>query len=72
MNKNIVYESWRDKLLKLVSKEICVPCTDKRKENYQVDYGNPLTCGCRCERVDKILDYAEQIDEDIKKFSKVE
>lgn len=72
MKRNGVYESWRDKLLTVVSEQICAPCTDKRKENYKLDYGNPLNCGCRCECVDKILDYARQIEEDIQKFSKNE
>jgi len=72
MKKNETYESWRDKLISVVSERICASCTDKRKENYEINYKNPLSCGCRCDRVAKILDYAIQIDEDIKKYSKFE
>lgn len=69
MKNNDIYKSWRDKLLSLVSKQICIPCTDERKEQYILNYDNPLDCGCRCDRVENILANARKIDEDIEKYS---
>lgn len=68
-NENI-YKSWRDKLLLTLSEEICKPCTDEQKQQYALNFDNPLVCGCRCNRVEGILDDARKIDEDIKKYSK--
>ena len=65
--KKVLYKSWRDKLLLEVGERICKPCTDPRKEKYAIDYDNPLHCGCRCERVETILELARKIDEDIVK-----
>ena len=62
--------SWRDRLLSAVAERICNPCTDKRKEQYNMNFDNPLECGCRCERVETILAYAEKIDDDIEKYAK--
>ena len=67
-NENI-YKSWRDNLLSLISEQICTPCTDERKEQYTLNFDNPLVCGCRCDRVVDILDNARKIDDDIKKYS---
>lgn len=64
-----VYKTWRDKLLAVVSEKICMPCTDARKEKYTLDYDSPLQCGCRCERVNAILENAKKIDEDIEKHA---
>ena len=60
-----IYRSWRDKLLWEIGERICKPCTDPRKEKYAINYGSPLECGCRCKRVNGILDCAGKIDEDI-------
>lgn len=64
-----LYKTWRDKLLAEVSKYICSPCTDKRKKQYNLDYKNPLNCGCRCEHVEIIIMNAKEIDDKIKKYS---
>lgn len=72
MKNEDLYKSWRDKLLVLVSEQVCAQCTDERKEKYKINYANPLKCGCRCERVDKILANAQKIEEDIEKLSKSE
>ena len=62
--------TWRDKLLAVVSEQICIPCTDERKQQYNLDYDSPLNCGCRCERVNAILTNAKKIDEDIETYTK--
>lgn len=69
MKDKDIYKSWRDQLLMAVSENICRSCTDERKKLYTINYDNPLECGCRCERVNAILEKAEQIDMDIKKYS---
>jgi hypothetical protein len=53
----------------MVSEQICRPCVDERKKNLIVDYDNPLECGCRCDRVNNILEHARKINEDMKKYS---
>ena len=70
MKNNNIYKSWRDKLLLKVSENICMPCTDKRKEQYNINYDNPIDCGCRCDRVNRILENVRFIDEDIERYSK--
>ena len=67
MKNDNIYKSWRDKLLSVISEQVCKPCTDKRKEQYTLDFDNPLVCGCCCNRVEDVLDNARKIDEDIKK-----
>lgn len=63
------YEIWRDKLLSVVSKQLCMPCTDKRKEQYIIDYNNPLNCDCHCDSVNSIIAQARKIDKYIKDYS---
>lgn len=70
MKNNNIYKSWRDKLLLVISEEICMPCTDERKAQYALNLDNPLKCGCCCNHVEYILENAKEIDEDIKKYSK--
>ena len=65
-----MYKTWRDSLLAELSKYLCAPCTDERKNHYNLDYQNPLKCGCHCERVENILMSAKEIDNEIKKYSK--
>lgn len=65
----VMYQEWRDKLLKIISTEICQPCTDPQKHDKCLDYNNPLVCECRCHRVDEILAKANAIDADIMKYS---
>ena len=68
MTDQSLYKEWRDKLLRLVSEEVCKPCTDPNKQDKCLDYSNPLACECRCYRVDDILAKAAQIDADIIKY----
>ncbi|RDH82493.1 MAG: hypothetical protein DIZ80_09405 [endosymbiont of Galathealinum brachiosum] len=70
MKKDNLYKSWRDKLLLYISEEVCRPCTDERKKQYTLNFDNPLLCGCRCNRVEGILENSKVIDEDIKKLQK--
>lgn len=65
MKSNEMYKSWRDELLSQVSNEICARCTDERKEQHVINYDNPLACGCRCDRVESILESVREIDGDI-------
>lgn len=68
--KNInIYKSWRDKLLLAVSKEICMPCAGERKEQYILNYDNPLNCGCNCVRVESILANVREINGEVEKNS---
>jgi len=68
--KNIdIYKSWRDKLLSMISENICTPCTDKRKEQFNIDNCGPLLSGCRCHRVEKILENVKNIDEYLEKYA---
>ena len=60
------YIRWRDYLLNRVSEDICRTCEDPRKATAILDYENPLKCGCRCERVEVLLDATANIDADIK------
>jgi len=69
MDNYKIYQSWRDKLLTVVSNQICQPCEDPRKEIYVLDYENPLNCGCYCERVESILENAKKIDDDLKTYA---
>ena len=69
--KNIdTYKSWRDKLLSMVSNNICMSCTDKRKEQYNINYENPLLCDCHCHRVENILEHVRNINEELERSSK--
>lgn len=61
-------QRWRDKILHGVAEHVCRPCSDPIKKNAELDYDNPLNCGCHCERVEKILSRAADIDADIAKL----
>ena len=69
MRNDDIYKSWRDKLLAVAGEQICQPCTDGRKKQFNLNYDNPLLCGCRCERMEVILESARKIDEDLEKYS---
>ena len=69
MKEDDIYKLWRDHLLIAISERICKPCTDERKKKYTINYENPLLCGCRCDRVNEILEKARELDEDISKYS---
>ena len=62
------YKNCRDEFLRAVSDEICRTCNKPQKNIKEIDYINPLNCECRCERVEKILVIASNIDTDIKNF----
>jgi len=62
------YQSWRDKLLTEISNRICQPCEDPRREKYDLNFENPLNCGCSCDRVEIILENAKQIDKELKTY----
>lgn len=70
MENNDIYIAWRDDLLSAVSEQICKPCTDIQKEQYAVNYDSPLKCGCRCCRVENILESVRQINEEIEKYAR--
>jgi len=69
MNSIDMYKSWRDTLLSEVSNNICKPCTDKQKEQFNINYDNPLYCDCHCDQVEDILENARIINEGIKILS---
>ena len=64
-----LYITWRDDFLKIISGNICRPCTDPRKQKATLDYENPLNCGCRCDRVESMLITASNLDTDIKNLT---
>ena len=62
------YKNSRDDFLRTVSDKFCRTCNESQKNKKKINYINPLDCECRCERVEKILAIAANIDTDIKKF----
>ena len=61
-----LYISQRDDILKVVAEDICKGCTDPQKEKIAINYKDPLSCECRCSRVNNILISAANLDLDIK------
>ena len=49
------YRKMAEGLLNEIGQNICPPCRDPRKETAVLNYDAPLECGCRCDRVEGIL-----------------
>lgn len=64
------YTSWRDDFLHIVKDKICKPCTDPQKLATITECVDPITCECRCERVENLISNAEKIDTDLKELIK--
>ena len=75
MEKNVdpevlkLYISQRDEILKVVAEDVCGSCTNPQKDGVEINYKDPLSCECRCGRVDNILNSAANLDLDIKMMS---
>lgn len=61
MKNSDLYLTWRDMLLFIVAEKISRPCVVDKKLKYKFDYGNPLSCDCRCEQVERILNNVKAI-----------
>ena len=50
-----------EEIVRTVRQNICEPCADPQKDQFQIDPNDPLNCLCRCERVESLLDSAAMI-----------
>ena len=48
-------EFLRNRLVKDIANLLCIPCTDERKNQYTMNYEDPVACLCRCETTVPLL-----------------
>lgn len=69
--KNLeLYISWRDHFLNIIRDDKCKKCDDPRKKSVEINYENPLECGCRCEQVENLFTTVLNIEADINLLQK--
>ena len=59
----------RDDFLEIISNRFCKDCNKPQKARININYENPMECGCRCESIETLLTTAIALDAEIKKYS---
>jgi len=59
------YQDMLDKLLGTIATEICGPCTEPHKNQHALNLEAPLSCGCRCPKIQSTLNIAAQWQQDL-------
>lgn len=59
----------RDDFLKFITENYCRTCTDPRKKKVEINYDNPINCGCCCEKVKNLLSISSNLDISIKSLA---
>ena len=55
MNNPVKPSDFKKRVVHDIAETICRPCTDPRRLKYDLNYENPVECGCRCKTVDRLL-----------------
>ncbi len=64
MDQN-VHAVWLDKMFDIIVEGHCRKCERPQKKEFEINYDNPLRCGCRCDDVKEPLLRAGSISEAI-------
>jgi hypothetical protein len=60
-----IHSVWLEKMFDIVVEGHCRPCERPEREQHDLNFENPLECGCRCEKVEEPLFRAGAISEAI-------